>query len=68
LLDTDFDPGDNLLIDTYIYQMKFFSVMKNKYEKKKKIHEFINDQFMKQASSIENEIEESLVKKKVKKS
>lgn len=68
MLETDFDPGDNLLIDTYIYQMKFFNVMKKKYEKKIKIHDFINEQFSKQASNIENEIEESLLKKKVRKS
>lgn len=41
LLQLDFEPGDEVVIQTYLRQISFFETIKNKYNNRMKIHDFI---------------------------
>lgn len=37
----DFEPSDEVMIQTYLNQIKFFELIKIKYNRRVKIHDFI---------------------------
>ena len=41
LLQLDVEPGDEVVIQTYLRQITFFEAIKNKYNHRMKIHDFI---------------------------
>ena len=43
LLDMNFDPGDNLVVQMYLEQMDLHDLMKERYARKKKIFSYIKN-------------------------